>query len=77
MRRDSLIDDVLETRPDAARVLFEEFKLPCYDCEVALHETIEQGCSYYDLDPDVLVARLNQCPLGPPPAKEEEEEDAP
>ena len=28
VRRDTLLDDVCVTRPDAERVLFEEFKLP-------------------------------------------------
>jgi hybrid cluster-associated redox disulfide protein len=65
VRRDTLLDDVCLTRPDAERVLFEEFKLPCYDCEVRMFETVEQACSYYGLDPDAMVARLNQLELGP------------
>lgn len=63
VRRDSLIADVIDARPDAARVLFEEFKLPCVTCEVSLHETLEAGVSYTGLDPEVVVARLNRCPL--------------
>lgn len=65
VRRDTLLDDVCVTRPDAERVLFEEFKLPCYDCEVRFYETVEQACSYYGIDPDVMVERLNELPLGP------------
>ena len=75
VRRDTLMDDVLETRPDARRVLWEEFQLPCYDCEVALYETVEQGCSYRGIDPDVMVARLNACALGPEPTDEDDEEE--
>jgi hybrid cluster-associated redox disulfide protein len=70
VKRTSLIADVIETRPDAARVLFETWKLPCYDCEVSFHETIEQGASYYGIDPDEMVRRLEACPLGPEPVDE-------
>jgi hypothetical protein len=70
VRRESLVDDVCMTRPDAERVLFEEFKLPCYDCEVRFHETIAQACSYYGIDPEVMLARLNQLTVVPPPKDE-------
>ncbi len=49
-------------RPDAARILHEEFGLPCYDCEVAFHEAFKQGLSYRQLDPTVVLARLNTLP---------------
>jgi hypothetical protein len=69
VRRDSIIAQVLDARPDAARVLFEEFNLPCVTCEVAFYETLAEGVSYTGLDPDVVVARLNRCPRkGPAPA---------
>jgi hypothetical protein len=60
-----LIADVIDARPDAARVLFEEYDLPCVTCEVSFHETIEVGVAYRGLDADAVVARLNQCPLAP------------
>jgi hypothetical protein len=63
VERDSIIADVLESRPDAARVLYEEFHLPCVSCEVAFSETLAEGVSYTGLDPEVVIARLNQCPL--------------
>ena len=66
VRPDSLIADVIDARPDAARVLFEEFNLPCVNCEVSLHETIEVGVAYTGLDPKVVARRLNRCALGPP-----------
>jgi hypothetical protein len=65
VRRDSVIDDILRTRPDAARVLQEEFNLPCWDCDVRFSETLETGVSYTGLDPDAVIARLNQCPWRP------------
>lgn len=66
VRRDSLIYDVMLARPEAERVLFEELGLPCYRCEVSLVETVEQGARLYGLDPERVVARLNECPLWPP-----------
>ena len=50
-------------RPDAERVLQEEFGLPCYRCPVSFVETVAEGARLYRLDPQALVDRLNQCPL--------------
>ena len=63
VRPDSLIDDILLARPDAARVLYEEFDLPCWDCDVRFTETLETGVSYTGLDPGVVAERLSQCPV--------------
>lgn len=68
VRGDSLIYDVMAARPDAERVLFEEFGLPCYRCEVSLRETVEDGARLYGLDPARVVERLNACPPLPAPA---------
>lgn len=67
VRRDSNLARVLLARPDAVRVMHEEFQRPCWDCEVAFFETIEESARYTGLDPDLLVARLEACPLGPAP----------
>lgn len=64
--RKTLIADVLDTRPEAGRVLREVFKLPCEECVVSESETIEEGAAYYSLDPDAIVAALNKCALAPP-----------
>ena len=66
--RQSVIFEVLETRPAAGRVLREAFGLPCDECVVSEVETVEQGASYYGHDADEIVRRLNECPPGPPPA---------
>ena len=55
---------MLESIPDAARILYEEFNLPCVTCEVAYSETLEEGLSYSGLDPDVVLARLTGSPSG-------------
>lgn len=70
VRRDSLIANVLLQRPDARRVLFEEFQLPCYRCEARYSETVAEGVGYTGLDPDAVVARLNACPPKPPQGAE-------
>ena len=67
VRRDSIIARVMQGRPDAEQVLYEEFGLPCYRCDVSLTETVGDGALLYGLDPDVVVARLNACPLWQPP----------
>lgn len=74
VRGDTLLDDVCMTRPDAERVLFEDFKLPCYDCEVRFYESVAQACSYYSIDVEVMLKRLNELPLGPEPTDEDEAE---
>jgi hybrid cluster-associated redox disulfide protein len=69
--RKTLIADVLDSRPDAGRVLRETFKLPCEECVVSEKETIEEGAAYYNLDADAIVAKLNECALAPPENKNE------
>lgn len=67
--RTSKIADVLDSRPDAGRVLRESFGLPCEECVVAEVETIEEGARYYGHDADEIVRRLEQCPIAPPKAE--------
>lgn len=69
VRRDSIIARVMQGRPQAEQVLYEEFGLPCYRCEVSLTETVGEGALLYGLDPDAVVARLNDCPLWEPPVE--------
>lgn len=67
--RDTKIIDILQSIPDAARILYEEFNLPCITCEVAYTETLEDGVSYSRLDPEVVIARLNGASGTDEPAK--------
>lgn len=60
--RQTLIVEVLETRPLAGKVLREAFGLPCDECVVAETESIEEGARYYGHDADAIVAKLNECP---------------
>ena len=77
--RKSVIGKVLDSRPDAWKVLNDEFKLPCWDCAVAETETIEEGARYYGHDADAIVKKLNACKLvlPEPESKEEATEQPP
>jgi hybrid cluster-associated redox disulfide protein len=66
VRRNTLIARVLDTRPDAGRILREAFALPCEECVIAETETIEEGARYYGHDADAIVAKLNECKWAPP-----------
>jgi hybrid cluster-associated redox disulfide protein len=72
VRRESVIARVMQARPEAERVLYEEFGLPCYRCEVSLTETVGDGARLYGLDPEAVVARLNACSLWQPPPESSE-----
>ena len=68
LRRDQSIAEIIEARPDAARVLFEDYGLPCYCCEVRYRESLAEGLAYSGHDPEQVLARLEQCPpRGDPP----------
>lgn len=69
VKRNSLIFNVLRSRPLAGKVLREAFNLPCEECVVSEKETIEEGARYYGHDADAIVKRLNECPLAPEPEK--------
>ncbi|MGE0706634.1 MAG: hypothetical protein AB7N76_05520 [Planctomycetota bacterium] len=58
------IADVLRRRPAAARVLYEEFGLPCYRCPARHVETLAEGLSYTEVDPAAVLARLGTWPGG-------------
>lgn len=84
VRPDTLIADVIfeplpntpgptPYRPDAARVLYEEFGLPCCECEVAFHETFEQGVPCAGHDVAAVVSRLNACPPAHQPTEPRKE----
>ena len=54
----TLIADVLARRPQAARVLFEDFGLPCYRCPGRFVEGLAEGISYRGLDAEDVLARI-------------------
>ena len=54
----TLIADVLARRPQAARVLLEEFDLPCYRCPGRFVEGLAEGISYRGLKAEDVLARI-------------------
>lgn len=58
---ETLIARVLAERPGAARVLFEEFRLPCSECELRDRETVAEGVRYLGHDLARVLERLNAC----------------
>jgi hybrid cluster-associated redox disulfide protein len=57
--RDMSIFEALERDPQA-RVVFESHGMACCLCIGAQSETIEAGAILHQVDPDVVVAELNQ-----------------
>ncbi len=59
--KDMLIIDILnqEKANDLAEVLFES-GMHCLGCLAAHGETLEQAAAVHGIDPDELVARLNE-----------------
>ena len=56
--KDMTIGEMLRTNPGVAPVLMEA-GMHCLGCPSAQAETLEEAALVHGLDPDVLVARLN------------------
>jgi hybrid cluster-associated redox disulfide protein len=61
---DSLIQDVLVSRPDAAGV-FERHGLACPSCLAAGMESVAAVASMHEVSVSALLAELNSLPVGP------------
>lgn len=57
--RDMFIADILEKYPQTLAV-FKQFKLDCYECQIADLETLEHGASVHSLSLDSLLLALNE-----------------
>ena len=53
-----LIADLLAGDPNAARVLDQEFGLPCYRCPARWVETLESGITYSEIPAARVLDRL-------------------
>ena len=56
---DMLISEVIELVPDIAPVFFE-FGMHCLGCACAHGETVAQAAEVHGVDPEVMIARLNE-----------------
>ena len=54
----SKIGALLREHPESAKVL-KSFNLDCFGCGGAEHETVLSGATAHGLDPEALVAALN------------------
>ena len=55
---ETLIVEVLRRDPNAARVLAEEFDLPCYRCPARHVETLAGGITYMGHEAEQILSRL-------------------
>lgn len=56
----TLIAELLRRDPNAARVLAEEFELPCYRCPARHVETLAGGITYKGLEAEQILSRLRE-----------------
>lgn len=56
--KDSIIGDILNENPSTAK-LFLEIGMHCLGCPASRNETIEQACAVHSVDPDALIAKIN------------------
>mgnify|MGYP002564475220 FL=1 len=56
--KETNIGDILDFNPDTAP-FFLEMGMHCLGCPSARGETIEQACDVHGVDPDELVAKIN------------------
>jgi len=57
--KEMTLAEVLEISPAALQVLLDE-GMSCMGCSVARMETLAEGATTHGIDPDALVARLNE-----------------
>jgi len=56
--RDMIIADVIRKYPETLPV-FMQFKLDCYECQIADLETLEHGAGVHKIGIDELLEALN------------------
>ncbi len=57
--KDMSIFDVVQRYPYTAEIFFYA-GMGCFGCHAARFENIEQGCLVHGIDPDELVAAINE-----------------
>lgn len=55
---DTLVDDILRTFPQTARVFLDN-GMKCVGCPIGLFHTIDDACREHDLDRAMLLAELD------------------
>lgn len=59
INKQMLIGDILDADRDTA-VFFFEMGMHCLGCPASRGETVEEACMVHGVDPDVLVATINE-----------------
>lgn len=57
--RDMIIADIIRNHPQTLMV-FKQYKLDCYECQIADLETLEHGAGVHKVSIDELVEALNR-----------------
>ena len=57
--KDTILGDILDAAPETAP-LFIEIGMHCLGCPSARSETVEQACMVHGVDPDDLLAKVNE-----------------
>lgn len=58
--RDMIIGDIINSYPQTLQV-FKQYRLECYECQIADLETIEHGAGVHKVAIDELMDALNRC----------------
>ena len=58
IEKDTIIGDVLDIAPQSAPLFFA-IGMHCLGCPSSRGETVEEACAVHGVDPDELVAELN------------------
>lgn len=56
--KDTIIGDILDVAPQTAPI-FLSIGMHCLGCPSSRGETVEEACMVHGVDPDALIAQLN------------------
>ena len=59
IKRDTIIGDILDVAPQTAPI-FLSIGMHCLGCPASRGETVEQACMVHGVDPDDLLAKVNE-----------------
>ena len=58
--KDTIIGDILDENLEIAAPFFLGIGMHCLGCPASRGETIEEACAVHGVDPDELIAKLNE-----------------
>ncbi|MCR4647408.1 MAG: DUF1858 domain-containing protein [Oscillospiraceae bacterium] len=58
--KDTVIGDILDENLEIAAPYFLGIGMHCLGCPASRGETIEEACAVHGVDPDELIAKLNE-----------------